>query len=130
MSGPADGGGLSESDRKALQQRASELGRKLDKAEAPGAKPSLVADDAKASRDAGRGLQMALDLVLGPVIGAGLGWGIDRVLGTAPWMLLVFLALGAAAGITSLIRTYRRIMAESGGTIGKDLPAGQDGDDE
>ena len=130
MSSPAGDGEISPDERKAYEQRLSELGKRLDGVEAERGKPVVRNDEVRRNQALGYGMQMALDLVLGPVVGAGIGWGLDRVLGTAPFLLLIFLGLGLAAGILNLVRTYRRIMAESGGDIGRDLPAGRDGDDD
>jgi ATP synthase protein I len=130
MSGSAGGGDLSPDERKAYEQRLSELGKRLDDAQAGRAKAPAPNDEVRRNQAMGYGMQMALDLVLGPVVGAGIGWVLDRVFGTRPILLLVFIGLGLAAGITNLVRTYRQIMAESGGDIGKDLPAGRDGDDD
>ncbi len=41
------------------------------------------------------------------VIGLLIGMGLDRWLGTAPWLALVFLVLGAVAGFRALLRTLR-----------------------
>jgi ATP synthase protein I len=51
-----------------------------------------------------RGLQLASEFVAGIVVGAGLGWLIDRLAGTTPWGMIVFLLLGFAAGVLNLIR--------------------------
>ena len=133
MSGSAGGGDrgdISPDERKAYEQRLSELGQRLDGLEAGRVKAPKPDDEVRRNRALGQGLQMALDLVLGPLVGAAIGWGLDKVLGSGPWLLLGFLCLGIAAGITNLIRTYRQIMAESGGDIGKDLPAGRNDDDD
>ena len=133
MSGSAGGDGrgeISPDERKAYEQRLSELNKRLDVVEAGRVKAPERNDEVRRNQALGYGMQMAMDLVLGPVIGAGIGWGLDRVLGTAPVLLIVFLCFGIAAGVLNLVRTYRQIMAESGGNIGKDLPAGRDGDDD
>jgi ATP synthase protein I len=36
-----------------------------------------------------------------------MGLALDRWLGTSPWLLLVFLALGFAAGMMNMLRTVR-----------------------
>jgi ATP synthase protein I len=36
-----------------------------------------------------------------------MGLALDRWLGTSPWFLLVFLALGFAAGMMNMLRTVR-----------------------
>jgi ATP synthase protein I len=38
------------------------------------------------------------------LVGAGLGWLLDRWLGTKPWGLIVFLLLGFAAGVLNVMR--------------------------
>ncbi len=45
------------------------------------------------------------DFVGAVIIGAALGWGVDRLFGTAPWGLAVLLLLGFAAGVLNVMRT-------------------------
>jgi len=45
--------------------------------------------------------------------GAGLGWWLDRVLGTGPWLLAVFVLLGGAAGVWTVMRLSGRLMTEA-----------------
>lgn len=52
----------------------------------------------------GFGLRVAVDLLAGLVIGVGLGLLLDSWLNTAPLMLVVFLFLGAAAGMLNVYR--------------------------
>jgi len=42
--------------------------------------------------------------VLSIVMGAGLGYALDRWLGTGPWLFLVGFVLGVAAGVLSVFR--------------------------
>jgi ATP synthase protein I len=44
-------------------------------------------------------------------IGAGIGYLLDRWLGTSPWLLVVFLLFGVAAGFKGLIDAARRAAA-------------------
>jgi ATP synthase protein I len=129
--GGDDRGKLSPDERKAFEQRVSELDQRLSKATADAATPKVKAlDDVRRHKALGYGMQMAMDLVLAPVLGAGLGWVVDSYLGTRPITLLIGLGLGIAAGITNLVRTYRQMQGEVGTDIGKDLPAGSDGDED
>ena len=50
-------------------------------------------------------MRLGADFVAGIVVGAALGLGFDRLFGTSPWGLMVFLLLGFAAGILSVLRT-------------------------
>ena len=52
-----------------------------------------------------RGLRLSSELVAGVLVGAGLGWLIDRWLGISPLGLIVFLLLGFAAGVVNVMRT-------------------------
>ncbi len=58
---------------------------------------------APAARLAGAGTALTGAVVGGLLIGMGL----DRWLGTGPWLALVCLLLGAAAGFLELFRTLR-----------------------
>ncbi|HET6378395.1 MAG TPA: AtpZ/AtpI family protein [Methylocella sp.] len=44
------------------------------------------------------------EFVAAVVVGAAIGWGIDRLSGTTPWFLIVFLLFGAAAGFWNVYR--------------------------
>jgi ATP synthase protein I len=50
-------------------------------------------------------LRLASDFVAGVVLGVALGWGFDRLFGTSPWGLVVFLLLGFAAGLLAVVRS-------------------------
>ncbi len=51
------------------------------------------------------GFRLSSELVAGVLVGAGLGWGFDRLLSTSPWGLIVFLLLGFTAGVISVMRS-------------------------
>jgi ATP synthase protein I len=44
-------------------------------------------------------------LVAGVVVGAAIGWGVDRWLSTTPFGLMVFLLLGFTAGVVNVVRS-------------------------
>ena len=48
--------------------------------------------------------RVGLELVAATVLGAGLGYGLDRWLGTGPWLVVVGVVLGAAAGFLAVYR--------------------------
>jgi ATP synthase protein I len=60
--------------------------------------------------------RFATELGVAIAVGAGLGWLIDRELGTRPIFLLVMFVLGAAAGILNLMRAAAEINARSAGS--------------
>ena len=47
--------------------------------------------------------QIGITIIVCVAIGIFLGWLLDRWLGTAPWLMLVFILLGIAAAIKSII---------------------------
>ncbi len=50
------------------------------------------------------GLRAGSEFVAAIIVGAGIGWVIDRALGTKPAFLIVFFLLGVAAGVFNVIR--------------------------
>ncbi len=59
----------------------------------------------------GTAFRLSADLVSAVVAGGGLGWGLDWLFGTGPWLLLLFFFLGIAAGILNVIRTANAMNA-------------------
>jgi ATP synthase protein I len=55
--------------------------------------------------------RLSVELVAGLLVGGGIGWLLDGVFGTRPWLFLVFFVLGAAAGIRGVYRVARQINA-------------------
>jgi ATP synthase protein I len=103
-------GKISPEDRDAFRRRASELGRRLD--EAKGREPP-VQDPQARSTAIGIGFRIAIELVVGVVAGGFIGWLLDNQLGTRPWLLLVFLLIGIAAGMLNVFRTAQRLQAKA-----------------
>src|SRR5438128_5015288 len=52
-----------------------------------------------------RGFRLSSELIAGVVVGAAIGWGLDRLLSTSPWGLIVFFLLGFAAGVVNVMRS-------------------------
>jgi ATP synthase protein I len=47
---------------------------------------------------------LSTELVAGVLVGAAIGWLLDRWLGISPWGMIVFLLLGFAAGVLNVMR--------------------------
>jgi ATP synthase protein I len=117
-SGP-DETGKSEPGHKARPDiREDELDRRRQKLEA-----SLAArqparrdggDTAKGGATGyGQAFKLSSEFIAGILVGAGLGWIIDRLAGTSPWGLIVFLLLGFGAGVLNVLRSAG-VVAEGG----------------
>ena len=52
-----------------------------------------------------RALRLSSELVAGVLVGAVIGWGIDRLLSTSPFGLIVFFLLGFVAGVVNVVRS-------------------------
>jgi ATP synthase protein I len=89
----------------ALSARLRRLGDQLELERASKASGSSPGASASSDRTAmARGLRLSSELVAGVLVGAGLGWLIDRGLGISPWGLIVFMLLGFVAGIVNVMR--------------------------
>ena len=51
-----------------------------------------------------QGSRVLTELIAGPAGGALIGWFLDRLFGTSPWLLLVLLFLGFAVAIRNIYR--------------------------
>ncbi len=72
---------------------------------------SVIDPTARASKSAYRGLSSAsvgLELGLSVIIGLGIGYYLDRELGTTPWLMFLFLGFGFVAGFRGVLRAVRR----------------------
>ena len=87
------------------------LGERLDKARAKrGSDPSVSEpDNAALQQGAGLGFRIGIEFVVAVVVGTGLGWAIDRWLGTRPWGTIVLFFLGVGAGMLSVYRAVAGI---------------------
>jgi ATP synthase protein I len=63
----------------------------------------------KAMRDMGALSAVGLSLALAVILGAALGYGIDRWFGTSPWGFLIGFFVGLAAGIRSAFQTVASV---------------------
>ena len=99
--------GAKPPDEAALSARLKSLGQRLDQASSGS---NRGADTGFASRSAAdhsafaRGFRLSSELVAGVLVGAALGWLIDRWLGSLPWGMFVFSLLGFTAGVLNVMR--------------------------
>ena len=54
-------------------------------------------------------MQIAVTIIACLAVGIFLGWLLDRFLGTAPWLLMVFSFLGVAAAFKSIFDFAKKI---------------------
>jgi ATP synthase protein I len=90
----------------------TDLDRRLKEARAR--IPEARRETGGGGRDVGRagmaaGFRIAVELLAALVVGGGIGWLLDRWLGTQPWLLILFFILGAAAGFVNVYRTGKEL---------------------
>ena len=90
-------------DEAALSARLQRLGDRLATTSRPSENDPGPRSHADASAMA-RGFRLSTELVAGVVVGALIGWLLDRWLGISPWGLIVFLLLGFVAGVLNVMR--------------------------
>ena len=112
-----DDRGKAHTDEAALSARLRRLGEGLGQARQRTAEaPSDAGGDrATAASGYAKGFRLSSELVAGVLVGAGLGWLIDRLLGISPWGLIVFLLLGFAAGVLNVMRSAGVVPTNSPG---------------
>jgi ATP synthase protein I len=64
----------------------------------------IPAPDDKGPSPMGIGVRVGVELVAAMAVAVAIGWGLDRWLGTTPWLMSVFVLLGGAAGIANVWR--------------------------
>lgn len=75
----------------------------------------------------GMAWRLSTELVVSILVGLGLGYGVDVLLGTKPWGLLIGLGFGFAAGIMAVLRTSAKMDAQNADVpLGNDLPDDED----
>jgi ATP synthase protein I len=104
MSGTRGRGDQGEpTDEAALSARLKRLGERLEQA-SPSRSSNSPASRPTDHSGFARGFRLSSELVAGVLVGAALGWLIDKGLGTLPWGMFVFALLGFTAGVLNVMR--------------------------
>ena len=102
--GDESGNGSRSAEEAALSARLQRLGERL--AHQKGPRPQAEAGPSSKSDPSAlaRGFRLSTELVAGVLVGAFIGWALDKWLGISPWGMIVFLLLGFAAGVVNVMR--------------------------
>lgn len=77
------------------------LQAKIDKIK----KPEQKGEGLYNASDMSEAIRMIIDLVVGVIMGTGCGYLLDKWLNTIPWLMIIGMFLGIAAGVKNMLRT-------------------------
>ena len=95
---------MNDKDTQGDKQRLAEIDRRLDKLQAQREEKDRPDRSALPKGMAAIMGRVATELVAGVVLGAFIGWALDRWLDTSPLFLLVMFFMGAIAGMLNVWR--------------------------
>src|SRR6202050_2275700 len=100
-----DDHGKAHTDEAALSARLQRLSERLARDQAGRPSDSPGEDRAATASGYARGFRLSSELVAGVLVGAGLGWLIDRLFGISPWVFIVFLLLRFVSCVLNVMRS-------------------------
>jgi len=57
--------------------------------------------------------RLVAELVAGLLVGVLFGWYLDQLFDTKPWLMILFLIMGSAAGIMNVMRAAKQMAPKS-----------------
>jgi len=114
-----------------------ELGGRISKARNDAGLETMAEEvdaDSAAGSALGAAWRISIEIVVALVVCTAIGWALDDLFGTKPWLMLIFLFLGGAAGINNAVRTALRIDAQATAVLQRNSQAkssngrGEDGE--
>lgn len=113
-----------------LSERLRNLETALKRAQPERAGEDGRSPAASSTQGMAQALRLASEFAAGVVVGGGIGWGVDRLFGTSPWGLIVFVLLGFAAGVLNVVRSagMSSTPAENSGRASEEVEHGNGSD--
>jgi ATP synthase protein I len=112
---------MTEDRDESLEKRRAQLGAELAGRRAAEGESELGDARAKASRQGfSQALKLSSEFVSAIIVGAILGYLLDRLIGTTPWGMIVFLLLGFCAGVLNVLRMAGKVSTPVVGQGGAD----------
>ena len=92
--------------KEALDKELRSINKRLGRdAEKPANQSQGTSDTANAKSGYGIAMRLSSEFISAILVGAAIGYGIDWLIGTKPWAMIVFLLLGFVAGVMNVLRT-------------------------
>ena len=107
---------------RSLQEQGDDLSKRLRKARQVELGTSRKEPKLRNEKSGlGQAFRMSSELISALLVGVGLGWGLDKMLGTKPWMMIICIFLGGAAGILNVYNTAMRMADDLNEDLKEDL---------
>ena len=112
---------MTEDRDESLEKRRAQLGAELASRRTAEGESELGDAQAEISRKGfSQALKLSSEFVSAIIVGALLGYLLDRWIGTAPWGMIVFLLLGFCAGVLNVLRMTGSVATPKPGKSGTD----------
>ncbi|MEM9330094.1 MAG: AtpZ/AtpI family protein [Pseudomonadota bacterium] len=111
---------IDTSAKQDLDKRLKEMNQRLGRNVQPEKDGS---PEKPANTGYGNAFRLSSEFISAILVGAAIGYGIDWLLGTTPWAMIVFLLLGFVAGIMNVLRAA----GEMDGTLSSEISKRQEG---
>ena len=122
-------GEISPEQREVFRKRSDSIGKRLEEVKARRAPPPSGDERARGEALA-KAFRFVAELIAGVGVGGFIGWALDRLFGTAPWLMVLLVALGFAAGMLNVIRGAQKAQAEAAASQLAMPPVADDDEDD
>jgi ATP synthase protein I len=112
-----------------ISDRLKDLGSRISAEQSERIETQKPAISIGKAADFSKGYKLASEFVAGVLVGGLIGYGLDYLLGTLPWLLILFTLLGFGAGLINMSRAAKRDQL-SPEELAKLKPAPADDDEE
>lgn len=97
-----------DEDLRARLSRLKDALRAQEERRAAQSTPQKLPSGGAFGRAFSAGINVFSEFVAAIIVGAFIGWQVDAWLGTKPWLLVLFMGLGTAAGFWNIYRLAAR----------------------
>lgn len=99
-----------------LEKRRAQLGAELANMRSAVGEDEQGEKRAEESRKGyAQAMKLSSEFIAAIIVGAGLGWFIDRFVGTAPWGMIILLLLGFCTGVMNVLRAAGKVATPGSG---------------
>ncbi|TCU37319.1 AtpZ/AtpI family protein [Rhizobium azibense] len=109
---------MADDREESLEKRRAQLGAKLKAKRIDAGEDEANEARAEVSRKGyAEAMKLSSEFISAIIVGALLGYLLDRFVGTAPWGLIVLLLLGFCAGVLNVLRAAGKVAKPEPGEV-------------